>query len=268
MVRHRIRLYLSILGTSLCLALLAACAGPRAATTPRPDLPSAFPNHSVSQILYNLQEGTESLQTYHARGRAVVRSPDGGGSFNVEIFHERNGRLFMSISPGLGITAVRALVTPDSFFVYNRIENTLTYGSRRYAAANLPIALPDDDLFPTFLGLLAPEAAADWSLSADSSLYVLSSADRRYTIDPSIWRVVRYERGGRREAPVEIRSYSSFDLIESHYLAREFQMRQPNSETIFQIHYGRMNLAPEEMRFDLGLRASTERIAVGRSGRR
>ena len=267
-MRHRVALFLSIPGTILCLAVLAACAGPRAATAPRPNLPSAFPNHSVSQILYNLQEGTDSLQTYHARGRAVVQSPDGGGSFNVEIFSERNGRLFMSISPGLGITAVRALVTSDSFFVYNRIENTLTYGSRRYAAANLPIALPDEDLFMTFLGLVTPDAAADWSLSADSSLYVLASADRRYTIDPSIWRVVRYERGGRRDTPVEIRSYSSFDLIEGHYLAREFQMRQPNSETLFQIHYGRMDLAPDEMRFDLGVRASTERIAVGRTSGR
>ncbi len=241
---------------------LTGCAGLRTVTAPPPELPEAFPNHSAEEIIARMQLPADSLQSYRAEGRILVRSEDEGRSFGAEIYHRRDGPLFISISPGLGIVAARILVTPDSFYVYNRIENRLVYGSREHAATNLPIALPQERLFETMLGLLKPDPEAGWIVSADMSRYYLDTSDERYVVNPSYWRVLRYEQAAPDGAIVEVREYSAFEETGGHFLPREVILRRPEEQTLLQLHYGEIDLAPEEMRFDRDVSPSAERVLV------
>ena len=224
-----------------------------------------FPHHSTGEIIQQLRLHTQTPQSYHASGRASVRTPESGGSFNAEIYHRSKGKLYMTISPGLGIVAVRALVTPDSFFVYNRLKDELVYGSRARAAAHLPIVLPEDDLFGAMLGLLVPSAGVDWQLVVDSAYYHLESGNRRYTVDPAIWRIVAFEQRNRRGEVVETRAYREFDRIEGHYLPRRVVLRRPQEQTVLQLYYGAIDLAPENMRDELDVSPSAKRVPVGPS---
>ncbi len=87
--------------------LLFGCASPRPAIDRA--VPEGFPHHSLDQILLYLRSSGDTLTTYEARAAVSLRSPGGGGQFSAEMEARRDDSLFVSISPGLGIEAARAL---------------------------------------------------------------------------------------------------------------------------------------------------------------
>lgn len=248
----------------LCGGLLAVagCAGPRTATEARRDLPAGFPNHSATAIQRHLLEGTDSLQAFRAKASLTVNSPDQRGSFSAQISHRRDDSLYMTLSPGLGIEAARILVTPDSFYVYNRIEKQLTYGAVRDAQAVLPAALTVDDLFANLTGTLVPSLNREWNVEADSSYYHLTSGLRSYVVDPTTWRVVRYVKRSPSGEVVEERRFSEFDRFGSLYLPRRIIFRRPADDTNAVLYYRDLTLNPKRLQFDLRVSSSAERRPI------
>lgn len=248
------------------LLAVAGCASSRAVAPLDADLPEAFPNHSLTQIGAALASAGDTLSSFRARASLAVNAPDQSGSFSSDVRARRGDSLYLTISPGLGIEAVRALVTPDSVFVYDRLKNRVTYGAVAEAGDLLAFPLESDALFRNLLGLVVPDRAVAWNVEADSAHYVLRSPDgaEMYVVDPSIWRVVRYEQRDAAGALLEERTFSDFDRIDGTVVARRVVFRRPPRETTAALFYRDLDLNPDALAFPFRVSDSAERRAVGR----
>lgn len=226
-------------------------------------MPANFPNHTAAEIQRHLQAGADTLRAYRARASLRIDSPSQSGSFSSRINHRRGDSLYMTISPGLGIEAMRILVTPDSFFVYNRLESELTYGGLTDAASTLPAALTVSDPFENLTGTLTPPPYVDWNVDADSAYYYLREGGREYVIDPTVWRVVQYQEHDLSGNLVDERSFSEFDRFGGLYLPRRIVFRRPQEETTAALYYRELTLNPGELGFDLRVSSSADRRRVG-----
>ena len=266
---HRLRPALNLLRPILALAsaiLIYGCAS----TAPEPldrDLPSNFPNHSVQQILLNVTRAyPDTILAYRAKASLAIRTPDQSGQFSADMRKSAGDSLYVSISPGLGIEAARALVTPDSFYFYDRLKNRLVYGSMDEAAEFLPQPFASKGLSENLLGLISPPADIDWRMQADSAYYYLMAPDdlQTYTVDPAFWRVVRYTARQKDGTLIEQRSFSEFDTFDGHVLPRRVEFNRPLEESRASIYYRSLTLNPGDLSLELGVRDSAERIQASR----
>ncbi len=235
----------------LVLVSVAGCSGSRA-LAPRPELPEAFPHHSLLQIQQHLRPtALDTLLAFTAKASLSIRSPQQNANLTADIRHRRNDSLYMTLSPGLGLEAARILITPDSFFVHDRINKRLMYGNLEDASAQLPFPVTGDDIFLGLLGLLSPDDQTNWQLDADSAHYHLRDPerDRLFVIDPALWRVVRYEERDEQGDLVEARVFEEFDQFEHLFLPREVTFRRPSQETSATLYYRSLNLSPTTVSF-------------------
>ena len=244
----------------------AGCRSTRPLTPIEADLPDAFPNHSAEQITARLAMVSDTLQAFTGRGNLTFESPKMNGRFSATVNARRGDSLYMSLSPGLGIEAGRLLITPDSIFLYNRIERELTTGSLDEAGGLLAMPLEGETLFRNMIGFVVPEADVRWTVAADSATYVLRSPDgtRAYTIDPALWRVVRYEERTRDGDLLEERLFSTFDVIEGVYIPRRVVFRRPDDEVLAAFYYRDLDLTPGDLAFDLRVSGDAQRVPLGR----
>jgi hypothetical protein len=225
-------------------------------------MPAGFPYHGAEEIRALVAEDADYLNAFRARASLSIASPAQSGSFTADITHRRADSLLMSISPGLGIEAARALVTPDSFFVFDRIRRQVTYGSLAEAAHALPSVLVGDDLFANLLGLVRPEEGVNWRVQADGSNYYLLTPDglTRYTIDPTIWRVTHYEDRLRDGTLVEERVFSGYEVIDGVLLPRRVVLSRPLEETTVALHYRSITPDPPVLSLKLGAPDNIPRV--------
>ena len=143
--------------TGLALTV-AGCSTTRPAATVMPD---RFPNHSESEILENLRSALpDSLVALRAEATISIVSPVYSGTATARIEHRRGDSLFVSLSgTALRIEAGRLLLTRDSLFYYDRLQNRLYFGPRSALADRLPTILLEA---PIFDRLPRPGDAATW----------------------------------------------------------------------------------------------------------
>ena len=241
---------------------LASCSGSRKSIDTPAELPSEFPNHTLAQIYSNLNRLSVPLHSYEAETSLTVRSPARNGSFSAKIWHRENDSLLINVSPGFGIVAVKTLITPDSFFVHDRINRELTVGQLASLQSILPLPVTSEDIYASMLGLLAPEESDDWDLKSDSRYYTLSGSmsNQSYFIDPVYWRVVRYEERSSSGSLIEERTFSEFENVEGVYLPRRLTFRRPGDKTSASIYFRDMNINPNALSFDFNVSPSVKRI--------
>lgn len=251
---------LSVCG--LMTLLISGCSGPR--PTLEGSLPSAFPNHTPTQIRYALASTHDSLHAFSARSSLVYRAPENGGSFSTEMRDRRGDSLYVSISPGLGIEAARALVTADSFFFYDRLKNRVVYGAIADAGDLLPDPFTSEDLFANLLGLPVPNDGIDWQVDADEQYYYLSdpAGSREFVVDPAHWRVVRYEERDGEGRVVDRRVFSEFDAFDGVVLPRRLIFERPLDNRRASLYHRSLSINPGPLRFSLDVRDSAERILL------
>lgn len=249
-------LFLWTLGTAL---LIASCSG-ASRTADAPDLPDRFPDHSPDQIRTQILGASDTIQSYSAKARVAVQSPDQDRSFNAVVHHRRGDSLFMRVSL-FGIEGGRLLVTRDSVFFYDTRKSVLRVGPVEAVQQLFPAPVSSDDFFQNMLGLLAPTRAADWSLQADSSLYYVSSSTDRehYTVDPTRWRVVRYEERVESETVVQKRLFSDFRPVDGVLLPAQVIFQQPTANLRARIKYQEMTLNPPDLSFSLDVPSQVPR---------
>lgn len=239
---------------------VAGCSGPRELERPT-TLPETFPNHTTEQIQRLLQvPAADTLTGLFARASLALNAPAQSGTFSSQLTHRRGDSLFMTLSPGFGIEAARALITPDSFFIFDRINKRLIYGGSDLVTAFFP--LDTDDLFRNLTGLVVPSGDGPWLRSADGQYYYLTRPDStvRYTIDPSIWRVVKYQQRSLDGTLIEDRSFLEFDTIEGVVLPRRVVLRRPQDQTTASLYYRDVDLNPASMTFRLGAGDDIRRV--------
>ena len=249
----------------LALAVIFGCSGPRPTRPIEREMPDDFPYHSAEDILFHLSLQGDTLHSFRAKGSAAIRTPEQGGQFSVDMQSRRRDSTFVSISPGLGIEAARALMTPDSFYFYDRLKNRLVYGAILDAGDVLPHPFATEDVFQNLLGLVVPKRSVDWEVRVNSTYYHLIDAygTRTYVIDPALWRVTRYEERDASGTLLEEYVFSEFDTFDGVILPRRVVFRRPSEESTASIYYRSLSLNPENLSFHLGVRASAERVQAG-----
>jgi len=247
--------------------VLAGCGSSQPATDIRTAVPSAFPNHSVEAIQRLLPAPSDSLATLQLRSGMTVRSPEQSGSFSAELRYRRADSLYMTISPGFGIEAARLLVTPDSFYLYNRIERSLTLGSVSDAERVLPLPVDSAAVLPNLLGMLQPDPDVAWERTTSGDLYRLTAPDgrARYFIDPTLWRVVRYEMRDGEGALIEDRTFSDFDRVDGIVIPRRVVFRRPQDNASATLTVRDLTVNRTDLSFALNVRDDVRRVPIGRA---
>lgn len=211
----------------------------------------------------NLSRLSQPIDAYQAESALSVRSPVQSGSFSASIRHRKNDSLLISISPGFGIVAVRALVTPDSFYVHDRINKELAYGSIETMRRLLPLPVTSSALYAAMLGLLQPDSLENWQLTASREYYIIKDSQERvaYTIDPLLWRVLRYEERDAAGNLIEERTFSEFEAFDGVYLPRRLTFRRPGDDTAASLYYRKLTVNPPELSLDFNVNASVKRTS-------
>ena len=265
---------LPLLASLLAVAVITGCSGPREATG---ELPDTYPDHSFSDIHQALTRGTDTLRAFSAKARLSVTTPERNGRFSATIRARRGARgdsLYLKLSPGLGIEAARILVTPDSFFVYNTLENELTYGALADAGNALPAPLRTGRAFENLLGLTPPRPAFDWQVRPSTAAeganrYILTSSNERLqrtlVVDPSRWRALRYTERTTSGTLLEERAFSEFGRFSGVFLPRQVELRRPQDNNSASVYYRNLTLNPTDLpAFELNVPSGTERTLVAR----
>jgi hypothetical protein len=237
---------------------IASCSG--SARTTIPGMPKGFPNHSPDQIQQLIVGASDTLQSYTAKARLTVRSPEQNRTFNATVRHRRADSLFMRISL-FGVEGGRLLLTRDSVFFYDTRNAVLRVGPVEAVQNIFPAPVSSDDFFQNMLGLLAPDPSTSWSLEADSSLYYLSGSNDRVhqTVDPTRWRVVRYEEHSSNGTILEKRVFSGFRPVEGVLLPSQAFFQRPAAELRAVVRYREMNLNPKDLSFTLNVPSQVPR---------
>lgn len=246
-------------------SLAAGCAAPRPAADPAPaDVPGEFPHHSLDDIEQHIRASTDTLRTFSGRGQLSINSPDQRGTYSATLRGRRSDSLFLSVGQ-FGFEGLRALVTPDSFYVYDVLRNRVSYGSVDDAGSVLPLPVGGDDAFRSLLGIIVPRSDGGWRLNASGRYYTLAESERGQTlvVDPSTWRVIRYEERDETGQLVEERLYSDFQETGGVILPRRVTFNLPQQETSVTMSFRDITLNPSSLDFNLRASGSAERTPAG-----
>lgn len=226
------------------------------------NMPAGFPNHNYSEIIQLISDQPLNIAGYQSESALAVKSPMQSGSFSASISHKKNDSLQISISPGLGIVAVKALITPDSFYVHDRINKELGIGTLQDMQRLLPLPTDPTSLYSAMLGLWIPESSSSWELSADKGYYILKEPDNRRTmfIDPIFWRIVRYVEHDAQGELVEERTFAEFEDYDGIYLPRRLTFRRPGDDTSASLYHRKLTINPSALAFDFNVSKSVRRF--------
>ncbi len=249
---------------ALVVLVASGCTATRRAATDADGgvpLPPDFGRHTLADVLARL-DAADSLVGVRGSGRLLVTSPQQNGSFDMDLRGARDGRFYLTVS-ALGIEGARALVRPDSVFLYNRIENELTLGPAARATALLPFPLDGPAGFRLLTGTLRPDPAAGYTLEANRSEghYLLRSADGRniVAVDPALWRIVRAVRYDASGALAEEILIDRYDAAEAVPLPGRVSVRRPADRLAATLLFERLAPSqdpdvPSELRVPTGTR--------------
>lgn len=240
---------------SLLLVLLvgAGCsAGPLVLDAPEDATPTGYPGHSVGQILAAVEASVAPVQRVAADGDLALTSPEETQNATFSFRARLVDSLTVVVRGPLGVEGGRGLVTPDSFYVSDRINRQFLLGPVDAADRFVPGAGSSERIARAVLGLLVPEDDVEWALTAEDGRYRLlgrlpdGAGNREYTVDPALWRVVRvrdFDVSGQR---VALQEAEAFDTVEGVVLPR--RVRLQGGGTTIQLEHRRLVVNPTDLR--------------------
>ncbi len=252
----------------VALLLCAGCGGALRISEGIEDVNrKSLPNYTPEEIVRHVESVLpESLNTFVATASLSAQSPAFSGNLTARIAHRKQDSLYLSLlAAPLGIEVARFLATPDSFFYYDRLTKSLSFGSLNAAVAALPFLVVGDSVFRVFLGLVVPDTDTALQLDPDLGHYVLQTKDlrKRWIVDTASWRVVLYEELTKDGRVTEAVSYSDFDIIAGVRFPRSIIVRRPGDKTNVSIHYREIAFNPGTLSMQLHVPNDVVRILVG-----
>jgi len=246
------------LTVSLSLLIVSCSGSGRTATAP--GLPDRFPNHSPDEVRTRIAGASDTLHAYTAEARVSVQTPQQNRSFNAVVRHRRADSLFMRVSL-FGVEGGRLLLTPDSVFFYDARKAVLRVGPVEATQNLFPAPVSSADFFENMLGVLAPDRRTNWSVAADSTLYYVSAPSdrRRYTVDPTHWRVVRYEERAPDGTVRQKRLFSNFRRVGGVLLPARVIFERPAANVRAVVRYQSMTLNPSDLSFSIDVPSQVPR---------
>ncbi|MFO8232091.1 MAG: DUF4292 domain-containing protein [Longimonas sp.] len=252
-----------VIGIFAIAALLSAC-GSSAPVVEEEGVPNAFPNHTPADIREAVHGSTDTLTAFEGEVRMDLNSPMQSGRFRATLRQRRSDTLWMNVRGPLGIDAARMMVTPDSFYVHNRIDEELAVGPVESAQQVLPVPVSSETLFQNLMGLLVLPTEGDWSLRHDDELYHLEDAEGRYTysVDPSIWRVVRFVERDEQGTVVDERVFTDHTRVDGVLIPSRVVLRRPGDGIRALMTYRSITLTPESLSFPFDVPSDVQRVAL------
>lgn len=259
---------LSLLAGLLGAVVLAGCAPSGPLVRDAPDGQAAgFPNHSVEEIVASVAASVAPILSVAADGnlRIVQGGSDQSATFSLR---SRLGDSTTVVVRGpLGITVGRGLITADSVFLSNQLQDEFILGPLSAADAIVPGASEDARVVRAALGILVPESDVPWSRSVQGGMYHLtgrlpgSAGSRAYTIDPALWRVVRVVDFGPDGRQAGLQDVGAFDTIDGVVLPR--QVRLEGGDTQIELEHRRLQVNPSELRLRFSRPEGYETVEIG-----
>lgn len=264
---HRTRPYIFLVALIVLGGLLAGCAGSKSVVDrPPTELPPGFPNHSARFVQRAVAATADSLDAFEASGRLELHRPDDRSAYKAHVQQRANDSLLVSLSPGWGIVAARALATHDSVFVYDRFHHRLYYGTVGNVQRVLPELASVSTLFNNLTGTVVPADRRRWRIRADSSRYILTAEagfrQYRAVVEPRMWRVVRYEVRTRDGTMIETREFSDFRRIDGVYMPHRIEVHRPRRKTRLIVEYDSIQPNPGALAFSFPVAPGAERIPL------
>lgn len=250
---------------ALVLAVVfSSCRSVSTVSTPNTSLPDNFPNHSLNQILDALPRLPAAFDQMYAESVVAISSPGEKGRFSTRISHNKGDSTLIRVRFPLGIEGARVLITQDSAWVYDRINEEVLGGTHAQISSVLPGAVFGTNFVEDGLGYVVPSPHIEWSVTADSLRYHLISPDSRLRldVDPALWRVVHIEQKSPEGMVIEQRWYTEFRNINQHLLPLRMTVSRPEEDTRLTMVLRKIETEPEQLSFDLGLKTDTRRVFI------
>ncbi len=234
------RLPLSIIASFLAVSVLFGCKSSQMATKP-----SGLPAITTTQLLDSVRANS-SYEFLSAKLAVNHSTAEKTQSFGVRARLKKDSIIWLSITPGLGIEAVRIVITPDSIKMLNRMEQK--YFSESFERTNellqmevsfelLQSALTGEfvRLYEEDVYLLKPLVDL-YTLEAKSDMIPTSNAplklEQRTEVDPSIWRVTRSVLRNLPRNEQILAEYNNFQQLENMIFPTSMRFRTQGKENI------------------------------------
>jgi len=202
------------------IAHLFGCRTARVTTTP-----SGLPAITVRHLLDSVEANT--FERLSAKLNISHSDENGTRNFGARIRVRKDSVIWLSVTPALGIEALRVVITPDSIKMINRIDQKYFVESFDKTNDLLQLEITYPILQSVLLGDFVPVYPAEayalvplvdlYTLVADSSLGAETENRpdlmQKTEFDPAIWRVTRtiLQNGPRNEQILA--EYSDFQRV-------------------------------------------------------
>ena len=209
---------------------LPACSGPLVNDAPVVATPTGFPNHSVQQIRDAVRLSAGAVRTVSSDGKVRIASPKLNQDASFSLRAGLGDSVTVVLRGPFGIEGGRAVATPDSFLVADRLNRRMLVGPASAAERYVPGAGSTERVARAATGLLIPGAGVDWRLGRTASAYTLrgvleGGSEREYTVDPSLWRVTRVREFDADGALVGEQTAEAFDTVDGVVIPRRVTLR-------------------------------------------
>lgn len=207
-------------------------------------MPSGLPRITTSALLDSVNENSfdllsAKLGVSHSTEKATQ-------NFGARVRVKKDSVIWVSITPALGIEAIRVVVTPDTIKMLNRLENKYFIESFKKTNDLLQLEITYSMLQSVLLGEFIPiYGQNDYALQPLVDLYTLIAdekvaentdvdvrVEQRTEFDPSIWRVKRTILKNKARNEQILAEYSDFQLIGSKIFPATMRFRTQGKENV------------------------------------
>lgn len=161
----------------LGLALLASCKPIREVVRPGRDLAARSPEKLIEQLQ---ARDITNIRYYSAKAAVDLKDSTGSRGFKAQIRCVMDSATWVSVIPALGIEVARALLTPDSLKVLDKLGDRYWLGDTAQARNRFGMAPGLDMLQDALLGRpFGLDPAEKYRSDREDGQYTLTSRERR-----------------------------------------------------------------------------------------
>lgn len=173
----------------------------------------------AEQVITEVPDYSESLQSLSGKGRAVVSEP--GNSDRVTITFESDQDIsLLTIQNRIGIEGGQLLVDQDSILIYNRVDKQARKLSVLQASATNLNELASINIL-SLMNFKIPDAEVSQVLESDRSYQLLYSGGSQIYINKEEGWVEQVVRPGNVQAPYSKIIYENYGELEGFLFPRK-----------------------------------------------
>lgn len=229
----------------MLLVLLTGCKS-RKETIKQPA--SKIIDHSKSDRLNAIHAAEINFNTLAIKAKADLTVDNNQHDVTMNIRIQKDQIIWVSITAFAGLEVARALITPDSIKILNRLENT--YASRPFSFIH---QFTNKEIgFQTFQSILVGNAVSEWigdttKMSIDGGKTKLSGGGKSLTCNYQFneWnRPVQANLIGENVAQSLLIHYADFAIISGKNISQSVNMQSRVEDKYIQLglHYAKVSI--------------------------